>query len=144
MKLSNITVQVAIGYIAELGGMTLMYGRNNAYFCMSPFTGPPSYARAGVIGRIIDATSGLPITNATIVSWPNHSNEVAFRADGTFVAAVDYIYHPLFADGLALRMPDQDRFEITIVAPGYEDKELPVDNGRNRSKKLFIELNPRK
>jgi hypothetical protein len=132
LHLTNITFKFAARMISELGGLHVIFGDNNIYEFGWPFSGPPYYHRAGVIGRIVDAETGEIITNATLTSWPDPmkvcKSRIQYSVDGTFIAVIDYLIQRIFMDGFWVIQPEDYKFEVLVNASGYKEQKIIIDD----------------
>jgi hypothetical protein len=131
ISMSNLTYGAAVSNVASVCGLLPLAGHDIIYLCGFQMSGPPQYGRSGITGRVIDESRDKVITNAAFTTWPAITNRVAYLADGTFVACIDYYVNRPFVDGHKVYRPEDDVISIKIEAPGFGviTQEVDVSDG---------------
>jgi hypothetical protein len=131
ISMSNLTYGAAVADVASACGLLPLTGHDIIYLCGFQMSGPPQYGRSGITGRVIDESRDEVITNAQFTTWPAITNRVAYLADGTFVACIDYYVNRPFVDGHKVYRPEDDVISIKIEAPGFGviTQEVDVSDG---------------
>ena len=140
LHLTGISLMKSIQYLSEVCGLRAIFGIQNVFLCGSQLGGPPVVHRAGIVGRIVDAETRNPITNAVFVSEQHLTNAVAVLPDGRFMGAVDYYINRPFCDGVFIYRTEDDEYTITVSAPGHDTQAVKVSGGDREADDILIEM----
>ena len=140
LNLTNISSRQSIQYLSEVCGVIPIFGIQNVFLCGSQLGGPPGVHRAGIVGRLVDAETRDPITNAVFVSEKHLTNAVAVLPDGRFMGAIDYYINRPFCDGVFIYRTEDDEFTITVSVPGYDTQAVKVSGGDREADEIMIEM----
>ena len=140
LHLTNISLRQSIQYLSEVCGLLPIFGTHNVFLCGSQLGGPPRVHRAGIAGRLVDVETHSPITNAVFVSERHRTNAVATLPDGRFMGAIDYYINRPFCDGVFIYRTEDDEYDITVSAPGYDSQTIKVMGGDQQADEILIEM----